>query len=238
MAEETRIEGVRPVLEALRAGRRRVLEIELPREARTPGLRELAARARDLGVPTRRARGAEARVVARAEPFPEEAFEALLDDPAPFLVALDRVTDVGNLGSIARSAEIAGATGLVLEYRNAPPIAAGALRASAGALEHLRVGRTPSLRKALELARGEGLTVLAADASGEPLARLEGMDLGAGLVWLFGSEDRGLRESLLACADLVVGIPMRGQVASLGVAAAAAHLLLATVELRPGSPSH
>ena len=72
---------------------------------------------------------------ARAEPYPEEPFEELLIGPGPrLLVAFDRVTDVGNLGSIARSAEVAGATGLVLEYRHAPSIGPGALRTSAGAL--------------------------------------------------------------------------------------------------------
>ena len=156
--------------------------------------------------------------------------------PVPhFLVALDRVTDVGNLGSIARSAEVAGAAGLLLEYRHAPPIGPGALRASAGALEYLRVGRTPSLARALETAATEGLTVLAADARGDPIAELPRELFQGGLVWVFGSEDRGLRASVARRAARTVGIPRQGRMESLGVAAAAAYLLQRTAEMR-GSP--
>jgi 23S rRNA (guanosine2251-2'-O)-methyltransferase len=217
------IEGVRPVVEAIRAGRRAVLEIRLPERDRTPGLRELRELAREHEIPILPGRGG---VTASAEPYPEEALEDLLIGPSPRrLVALDRVTDVGNLGSIARSAETAGITGLILELRHAPPIQAGALRASAGALEHLRVGRTPNLRKGLALARSAGMTVLAADSSGGPLSDVPSALLGRDLVFVFGSEDRGLREGVREEADYVVGISTHGAIASLGVAAAAAFLL-------------
>ena len=232
-AREQTIEGVRPVLEALRAGRRRVLSISAPGRAESPGQRELEALAHECGVPVERSDAAGAGVVARAEPYPEEDFEALLTGPGPhFLVALDRVTDVGNLGSIARSAEVAGATGLALEQRRAPPIGPGALRASAGALEHLRVGRAPNLRKALELALAEGLAVLGADAQGARIESLAPNIWRGGFVWVFGSEDRGLRSGIRELATALVGIPRRGQVGSLGVAAAAAVLLHQSAELR------
>ena len=231
--DSERIEGARPVIEAIRAGRRRVLEVELPDSDRTPGQRELRALTRERGVPTQPRSGATARVSARAEPYPEETFEALLDSPPPrLLVALDRVTDVGNLGSIARSAETAGASGVVLEYRRAPPIGPGVLRASAGALEHLRLGRTPNLRRALALAREEGLAVLAADQEGAPLEEVDSRLLRGDLIWVFGSEDRGLRQGLRELADEIVGIPLRGRVGSLGVASAAAYLLHRTAEIR------
>ena len=229
------IEGVRPLIEAIRAGRRRVHEVELPAEDSTPGLRELRRVVLEAGIAVRAcSRG----VRGSADPYLEEAFEDLLTlEPPPLLVALDRVTDVGNLGSIARSAESAGAAGLVLEHRRAPPIAAGALRASAGALEHLRVGRTPSLRKALEIARGVGFTILAADTAGAPLATLPRGRLQGGLIWVLGSEDRGVRQGIREVADYTVGIPLHGQLGSLGVAAAAAVLLLETARIRAGPPS-
>jgi 23S rRNA (guanosine2251-2'-O)-methyltransferase len=229
------IEGVRPVIEAIRAGRRHVHEIVLTGDGKTPGLRELEALARAHGIPTRARKGARARVVAQADPFPEESFEALLLGEGPrFLVALDRVTDVGNLGSIARTAEVAGVTGLVLEHRHSPPIGAGALRASAGALEYLRVGRTPNLRRALGLAAGEGLVVLVAEPGGRPIDALEPETLQGDLVWVFGSEDRGVRPGIREQASEVVAIPVRGRVSSLGVAAAAAYLLLRTAAMRGG----
>ncbi len=231
----SQIEGVRPVIEAIRAGRRRVLEISLPDGAATPGLRQLRALARERGIPLKSSRRDEPRVRASAEPYPEELFETLLSAAGPrFFVALDRLTDVGNLGSIARSAESAGATGLVLEHRHAPLIGPGALRASAGALEHLVVARTPNLRKALELAVGEGVGVLAADAAGEPLDEVAPDLLCGDLIWVFGSEDRGLRPAIRALASSLVGIPLQGRVGSLGVAAAAAFLLHRSAELRRG----
>jgi 23S rRNA (guanosine2251-2'-O)-methyltransferase len=225
------IEGVRPVLEALRAGRRRVLEVAMPEDDSTPGQRALRAALREHRVATTSA-GPEG-VRARAEPYVEETLEALLSRRGPhFLVALDRVTDVGNLGSIARSAEAAGVTGLVLEYRHAPPIGPGALRASAGALEHLAVARTPNLRKGLELARGEGLSVLVADAAGEPFDQLPAAAFQGDLIWVLGSEDRGVREGIQALATQIVGISLHGKTESLGVAAAAAILLHGTASHR------
>jgi 23S rRNA (guanosine2251-2'-O)-methyltransferase len=172
-------------------------------------------------------------VRAHADPFPEEDFEALLVSESPrLLVALDRVTDVGNLGSIARTADAAGATGLILEHRHAPPIGAGALRASAGALEHLRVGRTPNLAKALDLAVEEGITVLVAEAGAPSLERISDDLLRGDLIWVLGSEDRGSRPGVRRRASALVGIPLAGRTSSLGVAAAAAYLLLRTAEVR------
>ncbi len=226
------IEGVRPVIEAIRAGRRQVLEVAIPEGSGSPGLRELCALAQAKRIPVRPGASGSG-VVARAEAFPEEPFEALLADGGPvFLVALDGVTDVGNLGSIARSAEAAGASGIVLEERRSPPIGPGACRASAGAIEHLRIGRTPRLARALELALAEGLAVLVAEADGEPMDRVDPALLRGGLIWVLGSEDRGTRPNIQALASLRVRIPLHGRVASLGVAAAAAHLLLWTAEVR------
>jgi 23S rRNA (guanosine2251-2'-O)-methyltransferase len=233
MPDRTRIEGVRPILEALRAGRRRVHRIELSEGDGSPGLRELRTLAEERSVPVSAGRGGRSRARAIADPYPEESFESLLGAPGPrFLIALDRVTDVGNLGSIARTADAAGAIGLILEHHHAPPIGEGALRASAGALEHLRLGRTPNLARALALARDEGIAVLGAEVGAPPLSALAAEILRGDLIWVFGSEDRGLRPAIRRQLDAAVGIPELGRVASLGVAAAAAYLLLRTSEVR------
>ncbi len=232
-----RIEGVRPVIEAIRSGRRRVLAVWLPNEPRTPAQRELEDLVRSQRIARHDAGPGTGGVRASAEPFPEEPYEDLLMGASPrLLVALDRVTDVGNLGSIARSAEVAGATGLVLEDRRSPPIGPGALRASAGALEHLRVGRAPNLGRALDLARGEGFVVLAAEPGGDPVESLPAELLAGDLVWVFGSEDAGLRPGVGRRADHRVGIARHGRIESLGVAAAAAYLLQRTAEMR-GKPA-
>lgn len=226
------IEGARPVIEALRAGRRRIHEVSLPQGDGSPARRELEARLAGTGIRVRAA-GPSQGIRALADPYLEEDFEALLASGSPrLLVALDRVTDVGNLGSIARTAEAAGASGLVLEHRHAPPITAGALRASAGALEHLRVGRTPNLARALGLAADEGVAVLVAEAGAPPIESLAEELLLGDLIWVFGSEDRGVRPGVRRRAGASVGIPLPGETASLGVAAAAAYLLLRTAEIR------
>ena len=230
---EARIEGVRPIIEAIRSGRRRVLAVWLPSELRTPAQRELDGLIRAHGIARHDAEPEAGGVRASAEPYPEEPYEELLMGASPpFLVALDRVTDVGNLGSIARSAELAGAAGLILEDRRSPPIGPGALRASAGALEYLRVGRTSNLGRALDVARAEGLAVLAAEPGGEPIECLPAELLAGELVWVFGSEDAGLRPSIGLRADHRVGIARHGRIGSLGVAAAAAYLLQRTAEVR------
>ncbi len=226
------IEGARPVIEALRAGRRRIHEISLPKGDGSPARRELETLLAGFELRVRPSRP-EQGVRALADPFPEEDFEALLTGESPrLLVALDRITDVGNLGSIARTAEAAGASGIILEHRHAPPIAAGALRASAGALEHLRVGRTPNLGRALDLAAEEGNLILIAEAGGEPMERVSAELLRGNVIWVFGSEDRGVRPGVRSRAAGSVGIPMTGRTASLGVSAAAAYLLLRTAEVR------
>ena len=226
------IEGARPVIEAIRAGRRQVRVVCLPEGDGSPARRELEALLTGCAIERREAKRGEG-VHAFADPYPEEEFEELLSAPSPrLLVALDRVTDVGNLGSIARSAEGAGVQGLILEHRHAPPITAGALRASAGALEHLRVGRTPNLGRAMELARTEGLSVLVADAKGTAIEDLSPSILTGDLVWVCGSEDLGVRPAVRRAATATVGIPLAGKLGSLGVAAAAAHLMFRTAEVR------
>jgi 23S rRNA (guanosine2251-2'-O)-methyltransferase len=240
MSERTRklavVEGARPVIEALRAGRRRIHEIRIPPGEGSPALRTLREVARRCGIPVVEAAPGSG-VTALAEPYPEISFEELLSGAGPrHFVALDGVTDVGNLGAIARSAEAAGFGGLVLEERRAPPLNAGALRSSAGALEHLSVARTPSLRKALALARDEGLAILAAEPGGTPLACVDPALLQAESILLLGSEDRGIRSGLRGLAQVRLGIPLRGRVESLGVAAAAAYLLLRLAEIRTADP--
>jgi 23S rRNA (guanosine2251-2'-O)-methyltransferase len=228
-----KIEGARAVLEAIRAGRRPVHRVILSPGAGSPGLREIEAQATARGIEVSREPLRGLRALAEADPLPEESFEDLLMRPPPrFLIALDRVTDVGNFGSIARTAEAAGVSGLILEHHHAPPLEPGALRASSGALEHLAVGRTPRLASALDLAAKEGFQILAAEPGGITLDRVETERIAGDLILVFGSEDRGLRSSIRERADERVGIPLEGEVASLGVAAAAAYLLLRVAEIR------
>ena len=202
-------------------------------------LAELEALAREARVAVEWLSGSAGRglespgVELRAGPLPERELEELLVElPAPatggprLLVALDGVEDPQNLGAIARVAESAGAAGLVLTRRHAPPLAPSVSRASAGAIEWLPVARVSNLARALESLRDEGFWSLGADpAAGTSLFELPDRLALADCVVVLGAEGRGLRKGVRARIDCPLRIPLGGQVASLNVSAAAAVIL-------------
>ena len=168
-------------------------------------------------------------VCAEVEPFNYAAAAELLAQPNPLIVALDQVQDPQNLGSICRTAECAGATGVVLPERRAAAVTAAVCKASAGAVEHLAVARVRNLVDFLGEAKSASLWCYGADA-GAPIL-YEEADLAGGVVLVLGSEGRGLRPRVAAACDLLLRIPLRGKIPSLSVAAAAAVLIYAA---RPG----
>jgi 23S rRNA (guanosine2251-2'-O)-methyltransferase len=212
--------GRRAVREALR-GRREVLELLATARAARDGwerkpkvvtervLSELAG--------TRDHQG----VVARVEPFRyADAYELAAGEP--LLVCLDQVTDPRNLGAVCRSAEGAGATGVVLPAHNSARVTAAVCRASAGAVEHLPVAVVPNLARFLNEVKGPRLWAWAADAAGAPMGEA---DLAGGLALVFGAEGKGIRPLVRRACDGAVAIPLAGQVESLNVSVAAAVLL-------------
>jgi 23S rRNA (guanosine2251-2'-O)-methyltransferase len=212
--------GRRAVREALR-GRREVLELlttervardgweRKPKIVPEKALTELAG--------TRDHQG----VVARVEPFRyADAFE--LAKGEPLLVALDQVTDPRNLGAVIRSAEGAGANGVILPAHNSARVTPVVARSSAGAVEHLPVAVVPNLARWLNEVKGPQLWVYAADAAGMPMADT---DLAGGLTLVFGAEGKGIRPLVRRACDAAVSVPLSGQVESLNVSVAAAVLL-------------
>lgn len=220
--------GRRPVREALR-GRREVLELwagdralaseawlrelERPRVQTKPE-RELAEAAG-----TRDHQG----VVAWCEPFRyADAFE-LAAGEAPLLACLDQVSDPRNLGAVIRSAEGAGASGVVLPAHGSARVTAAVCRASAGAVEHLPVAVVPNLARYLGEIKRADLWILGATSdSPTPLWQA---DLSGGLALVLGAEGKGLRPLVRRTCDLEVSIPQLGRVESLNVSVAAALLL-------------
>jgi 23S rRNA (guanosine2251-2'-O)-methyltransferase len=147
----------------------------------------------------------------------------LLRRPAPLLVALDQVQDPQNLGSICRTAECAGATGIVLPERRSAVVTPAVCKASAGAVEHLPVALVRNLADFLAQAKQAGAWCYGADMAGAtPYDRV---DYGGGAVLVLGSEGRGLRPRVAKACDALVSLPVRGRIESLNVAAAAAVLL-------------
>jgi 23S rRNA (guanosine2251-2'-O)-methyltransferase len=152
-----------------------------------------------------------------------DAGELLGLESDPLVVALDEVTDPQNLGAICRTAECAGATGLVLPERRSAGVTPAVCKASAGAVEHLPVALVRNLADWLGEAKRAGLWTYGADASG-PLEHTA-IDWSGGVVLVLGSEGRGLRPRVAAACDGLVSLPLRGRIESLSVSAAAAVLL-------------
>ena len=149
-------------------------------------------------------------------------------------MALDQVQDPRNLGAVCRSAEAAGASGVVIPSRRAARVTAAACKASAGAVEHLAVARVSNLADWLAAAREEGAWVYGGEA-GAPTAH-DRADLTGKVVLVLGGEGGGLRRRVAASCDLLLSIPTRGRVASVNVAAAAAVLLFEAARQRAASP--
>ena len=233
-----RLTGIHPIREALRARRRPLRELRLraPGRGVHPGLAHLAELAREAGVPVAEleARSAERLASPGAElaagPLPELELEELLVAPAPpasrLWVALDGVEDPQNLGAIARVAEAAGVSALILTRRHAPPLSAAVSRASAGAIEWLPVARVSNLSRCLETLQKEGFWSLGADPAGDTFLYGLPEALATGdRVLVLGAEGRGMRPGVAARIDCRVSIPLGGHVESLNVSAAAAVLL-------------
>jgi 23S rRNA (guanosine2251-2'-O)-methyltransferase len=162
-------------------------------------------------------------VVARVEPYPYADAHELAGAAQPLLVCLDQVTDPHNLGAVCRSAEGAGATGIVLPAHHSARITPAVCRASAGAVEHLPVAVVPNLARFLGEVKGPGFWVYGADATAA--VPMWEADLTGGLALVFGAEGKGLRPLVRRTCDAAVSIPLAGKVESLNVSVAAAVLL-------------
>jgi 23S rRNA (guanosine2251-2'-O)-methyltransferase len=152
---------------------------------------------------------------------PSVDLDGLLDDPTAVLVALDGVTDPQNLGAVMRSAETAGASGMILATHRAAGITPAVAKAAAGALEHLPLAFVSGVPGALDRAKRAGVWCVGLDAGGDQsLFDLSVAD--APLVLVLGAEGRGLSRLARARCDVVASIPMHGHIESLNVSAAAA----------------
>jgi 23S rRNA (guanosine2251-2'-O)-methyltransferase len=220
--------GRRPVREALR-GRREVLELWATERAvkAEPWLSEVerprvqVKLERDLSdaAGTRDHQG----VLAWCEPYKYADGWELAAVERPLLACLDQVTDPHNLGAVIRSAEGAGAAGVVVPAHGSATVTAAVARASAGAVEHLSVAVVPNLARYLaEVKRGD-LWIYA--AAGDATTSMWDADLSDGVALVFGAEGKGLRPLVRKTCDDAVSIPLGGQVDSLNVSVAAALLL-------------
>ena len=246
------VEGRRAVLEALRAGRpvHRILLSETAR--RGPQISETIALAESAGIPV--------------EAVPRETLDgasltgrhqgviALVPDPryvevadliaraetshSPVLIAvLDGIEDPHNLGAIVRTVDAAGGHGVVIRSRRAASITPGAVRASAGALEHVPVARVSNLPRALASLKQAGVWIVGLDQDGETPHTSVDFKLPTAIV--VGGESRGISRLVREGCDVLASIPLRGELASLNASVAASIALYEAVRQRAaaGGPS-
>jgi 23S rRNA (guanosine2251-2'-O)-methyltransferase len=211
------IYGVNPVAEAER-GKRRVHRVW--RSPRTPGteLERLCASPDHQGV------------VAEVDPYPYADPIGMLRKPDALLVALDQVQDPRNLGAVCRSAELAGAGGVVVPERRAAAVTPATCKASAGAVEHLDIAHVRNLADWLAAAKEAGFWIWGADAGGGQAPW--DVDLTGPTVLVLGGEGKGLRPRVASSCDALIALPRRGAVESLNVSAAATALLFESVRQR------
>jgi 23S rRNA (guanosine2251-2'-O)-methyltransferase len=211
------IYGVRPVAEAER-GKRSVQRVWRAPQTPAGELERLCGSPDHQGV------------VAEVDPYPYADPVGMLGKEDALLVALDQVQDTRNLGAVCRSAELAGAAGVVVPERRAATVTPATCKASAGAVEHLDVAHVRNLADWLAEAKEAGFWIWGADADAEQAPWQ--VDLTGPTVLVLGGEGKGLRPRVASSCDGLVALPRRGEVESLNVAAAAAALLFESVRQR------
>jgi 23S rRNA (guanosine2251-2'-O)-methyltransferase len=230
--------GRRAVREALR-GRREVLELWATeraqkaetwlREVERPRVQTKLERELTEAARTRDHQG----VLAWCEPYKyADAWELASGADRPLLVCLDQVTDPHNLGAVCRSAEGAGADGLVVPAHGAATITPVVARVSAGAIEHLRVAVVSNLARYLAEVKSDRLWVYG--AAGDAETTMWDADLTGGAAFVLGAEGKGLRPLVRRTCDALVSIPLSGCVESLNVSVAAGVLLYEAARQRRG----
>jgi 23S rRNA (guanosine2251-2'-O)-methyltransferase len=230
--------GVHPVEEALKAGRRRFDHVLVARERQDERLERLVNLCRQAGVWVRQESREQLTLVAqtaghqgvvalvRAQEFLtiEDLFTAgEQTGSARLVLALDGVEDPQNLGALLRVADGAGVDGVVLTERRSAPLSPVAVKASAGATEHLRIARVVNLVRALEELKRQNLWIIGLDERGT--ADYDHFDLTGGCVIVLGREGAGLHDLVRRTCDHLLRIPMAGRVSSLNVSAAGAVVL-------------
>ncbi len=240
--QEEWIYGLNPVLEAIRAGRNlRVLYISSTRHERVSDIRNEAEK---RGIPVESAdigffdsrfpkghQGVAARIIRRGY----VGLDALMDIPSkkgetPLFVVLDSVEDPRNFGGIIRSADAAGAHGIIIQSYRSVSLGPEVSKTSAGAVEHVPVTMVTNIKHAIRKMKDAGITVIGAEAGAH--SAIWDADLTVPLALVVGSEGKGIRKTVGESCDRVVSLPMKGKVNSLNVSVATGILLFEVLRQR------
>ena len=237
------IGGRRPVAEALAAGREAHRLLISASAKPAPELRAITDAARRIGLPIDRVPADQLTRIGGFDGHQGVLLEvgerrwasvaemlASTGDRDPLILVLEHLQDPTNFGTLLRSAEAAGVDGVIFPERGAAPLSAAAVKASAGASEHLLIGRLPTIGEAIHELKTSGLRLAAADQ--DATASAWESDLGGPLAIVVGSEGSGLSGATRRRCDLLVSFPMAGRVASLNASVAGALLLFEVVRQR------
>lgn len=237
--------GLRPILEALNAGRT-LEKIFLLRTTKNSMTQDISALAKAASIPvslvplekldslTRKNHQGAVAFVSPIDYAPLDSIVAGLfeEGKTPLLLLLDRVTDVRNFGSIARNAECMGVHAIVVPSRGAAQINGDALKTSAGALNLIPVCREPNLKDTIQFIKNSGIQVVACTEKAEDSLETGAVDLTGPVAVLMGSEEDGISPEYLALADHRLRIPMAGQISSLNVSVASGIMLFEVLRQR------
>lgn len=236
------IEGKRPVIEAFRVGVPLKCILIGDFVKRDPMIEDIMRKARRFDVPVKMvprktlddlsARGSHQGVAAEAAPFPYVGIGEIIDaaqgkaescDGAALVVLCDHITDAGNFGAIARSAEAVGAVGLVVPNKRSARVEASTYKSSAGAIAHMPVAQVSNMVQSIGRLKEAGFWVVAATEHAEPVAW--DVNMKGKIALVLGNEQEGVSRLVLEHCDLFARLPMKGDIESLNVAQSATALM-------------
>ncbi len=240
-----KIIGRNPVAEAVKAGRE-IDKIIVKKGEIEGSLRPLIKKARTMGIPVIEAEkqkldslsdgGNHQGVIAYAAAHAYAEVNDILENAkkrghAPFVIILDKITDPHNLGSIIRSANCAGADGVIIPKRGSVGLNETVAKTSAGAIEYIPVAKVTNIAQTIDKLKKGGLWIAGAEAGGQTVYKA---DLSGAIALVIGSEGEGISRLVKEKCDFLVELPMFGNVNSLNASAAAAVLMYEVVRRRQG----
>lgn len=245
MARENIIYGYRPIVEAIREGKqieKLLIQTNLNNESIRNIKEEL--RKQDLNIKQQYVPIEKLNSITRGENHQglvafaslieyknlEEEIEKSIDKCVPFILILDHITDVRNLGAIARTAECAGVTCLIVPDEGSAAINEDAVKTSAGALLRLPVCKVKNIKTTLNYLKQSGIKIFAATEKATNVYTKENYNLPCAIV--MGAEDRGISKDALKLSDALITIPIKGNIESLNVSVAAGVIIYEVVRQR------
>jgi len=243
MTKENYIYGIRPVIEALKAGKE-IDKILIQAGLKGEGIRQLQHFIKEFEIPfqfvpvdklNRLSRQNHQGVIAFISEITYQNLDSIIpfiyeQGKTPLLLVLDRITDVRNFGAIARTAECAGTDAILIPAKGAAMINSDAIKTSAGALYKLPVCRCQDMRESILFLKNSGLRIFAATEKADTL--YTSADFTMPMALILGSEENGISEEYLRIADNRISIPLQGEIASLNVSVASGVLLFEILRQR------